>query len=93
MDRHAIKRLRKKLKLTQEQFSVIVGVDRRSICRWETGEAGLTRATVRLLTVIEMFHNPKIKTPDTFAKLVAMLGSIDSVEKVDMMTEASHPWA
>ena len=92
MDRHAIKRLRKKLKLTQEKFSVIVGVDRRSICRWETGEAGLTRATVRLLTIIEMFHNPKIQTPDTFTKLIAMLSSIDNLEKTDLLYESEHAW-
>lgn len=49
-----IKELRKALNLTQEQFSVMVGVTRKTICAYETGKSSPNAE--HLATMTEIFN-------------------------------------
>lgn len=48
-DENALRQIRKALKITQEDFALIIGADRRSIIRWENGQT------------VPMFTLPQIK--------------------------------
>ena len=42
-DADYIRSLRAKLKLTQVEFAALIGVDRRTVIRWETGKHPMLR--------------------------------------------------
>ena len=58
--------IRKKLKLTQQQFADLVGVTRNSIARQERGELGIRESLARLIRVLT--DNPAILSKQHSAK-------------------------
>lgn len=53
-----VKRLRKRLGLTQVQLAEMVGVHVNSVARWERGEMGIRESAARLMRLLDR-TNPK----------------------------------
>lgn len=52
MQGEELKRIRKRLKLTQAQFAELVGVTPNTVARWERGEMEMREPTARLIQSI-----------------------------------------
>lgn len=50
-----IKRIRRKLKLTQAQFAELANISRKTVERWETGEKEITGPVVTLIKILEEY--------------------------------------
>jgi DNA-binding transcriptional regulator YiaG len=47
-----VKRLRRRLGMTQAQFGDLVGVAANTVARWERGELGMKATTARLISIL-----------------------------------------
>lgn len=56
-----VRRLRKKLGLTQEGLAELVGVTANSVARWERGELGVRESAARLMRLIVTQKTAKTK--------------------------------
>jgi transcriptional regulator with XRE-family HTH domain len=52
-----LRRCRESRNWTQDQLAEVVGVDRRSVSRWETGSRPITRLVDRFLTLVLNLHD------------------------------------
>jgi DNA-binding transcriptional regulator YiaG len=55
-----IKKLRRKLKLTQEEFGRRVGVSWRTVARWESGESAPRKNVREKIELLERRKNPNL---------------------------------
>lgn len=55
-----VRRIRKRLGLTQAEFAETVGVATNSVARWERGELGIRESAARLMRLLEK-SKPKLR--------------------------------
>jgi DNA-binding transcriptional regulator YiaG len=58
----AVRKLRKRLGLTQSSFAVLLGVHKITVAKWEGGTKGMSATTERLLRIIAQ-QGPRALAP------------------------------
>ena len=48
-----LRRLRRRLRLTQAELAALLGVAKNTVARWERGELGMQPSTERLILLVE----------------------------------------
>lgn len=89
--------LRKKLDLTQKEFAELIGVDRKTVSRWETNKSKPTKAMLKALSIIkerldngQELKNEQINITDF--RFSAMMTQEALAEKLEASTRTIQRW-
>lgn len=77
-----IKKFRKELRLNQNQFAILLGVDTRSVNRWESGNSIIGSSAFCIISGINEFL---IKNPDSKEKVINFINRCVSIGGLSYM--------